>query len=68
MSKVRLKWMKESGHTEELCIREMYEAEQKAKTDAGREEHKASLKKLKQTREHERKCIERCGLPKKCES
>jgi hypothetical protein len=35
----------------------MYETEQEAKKDARAEEHKALLKEIKQTKEHERKCI-----------
>jgi hypothetical protein len=51
----RLKYANNAASVEETCIREMYKAEQEAKTSARREEHKANLKELKQTREYERK-------------
>lgn len=35
----------------------MYEAEQTAKAEAINDEHKAVLKEIKHTKEHERKCI-----------
>jgi hypothetical protein len=57
ISKQRLKKTNVLRAVEEACIREVYEAEQTAKAEAINDEHKAVLKEIKHTKEHERKCI-----------
>jgi len=51
----RVKQIRKMGNREMGCVKGVYEAEGKAR----REESKASLKELKLTKEHERKCIGR---------
>lgn len=68
IGKAKMKEIRVSGNAEETCIRETYEAEQKAKADAIAEEFRANLKELKQPRVHEEMHCQDVGGRNQCES